>query len=98
MKDITSTNTVEIPHYISKKQLRSMCGNVSAVTIHRWVKAGILPPPRALGNTRVMWLLSEVAPALLNFPVATGRQVAVPSEGKRRGRPRKSDAAMAAGG
>lgn len=62
--------------YVSQKKLREMLGDASDASIWRWVKTGILPPPRQLGPNRKAWLLSELEPVLVAFPVADCKPVA----------------------
>jgi len=69
--------------YVSKKTLKERLGGLSDATIHRWVKAGILPQPRQIGPNRIAWITQELDLALANFPVAEGKMVA---PGARRGR------------
>lgn len=62
--------------YVNEKSLRKMLGDPSAASIWRWTKAGILPQPRQIGPNRKAWLLHELEPVLMAFPVADCKQVA----------------------
>ena len=79
------TETIQ---YVSEKRLRVMMGDVSAASIWRWTKAGILPPPRQIGPNRKAWLLHELEPVLAAFPVAGCKKVAPGC--KTRGRKKRS--------
>ncbi len=45
---------------VSQRDIARLCG-VNDITIHRWKKTGVLPPPDAkIGEKRVAWLKSTI--------------------------------------
>lgn len=65
-----------IIEYVSEKRLQQMMGDISPSTVWRYVKTGILPPPRQIGPNRKAWLMHELEPRLLAFPLAECKPVA----------------------
>ena len=61
---MTDLERLQIAHgevYLSSKDVRAKYGNVSAMTIIRWIKNGRLPKPiKFNGSKRNLWPLSEL--------------------------------------
>lgn len=58
--------------FVKKAELRQMLGGVSATSIHRYIKRGVLPPPVYLGGF-ALWRQSVLDKALANLPERYGR-------------------------
>ena len=67
---------------VRTRQLQTRLG-ISRATLHRWERAGRLPPKRKLGPNAVGWLESEIEAWLAELPEARPRpgQGGSPSEG-----------------
>jgi len=51
------------PRLISVAELAQILG-VGKSTIYRWIRSGILPPPRRIGPRRVGWWEDDLLPYL----------------------------------
>jgi predicted DNA-binding transcriptional regulator AlpA len=81
--------TVRLPYPPPWQDISTLCGHtcLSEATVDKWVKLGLLPPPRQRGGKR-MWKWSEVNAYLENggndVPVSQGSDVEQVREATRR--------------
>ena len=63
---------------------------IASATLHRWIKAGVIPPPLRLGANSVGWKESTILAVIDSFQTVTSETVRIVAPGAKRGRKRKA--------
>ena len=83
--ELQPTLPSELPdRYLSTSEVRAFCGNISKMTIYRWVKGRGFPPPFYVTPQKPLWKASKVAAWIERKTTSAPEQPERLPEGKRK--------------